>query len=224
MRTINLIMIFLILLFLPMVSSSLGTFKQNECVPIRVLANCLVINITEVTINNNYSYVLNKPMTDLGGQTFNYSFCNTSQLGFYTYSWDNPCVDCSQGDCGNSFIVNGSGQDVSTTQVILIIIGLTAMLIFALFFFVLSFLFKHPGTKIFFMALSSLTLIVLIGIIAANATTYLAEFPSIVSFYNNYYILMTIFAITAMAGLIVWLIYYSVTLFNKSRGRLPDLD
>lgn len=100
----------LLAFLLPLCSASLGTFKQNDCVPIRVLANCSSINLTEITINNNNSFIINEAMTLLGGQTFNYSFCNTSKLGVYTYSWNNPCVDCSQGDCGNDFEVTFNGR------------------------------------------------------------------------------------------------------------------
>lgn len=224
MNTKYLILVLMIIFALPLVSSSLGTFKQGDCVPIRVLANCSAVNLTEVTINNNHSFIINSPMSLLGGQTFNYTFCNTTELGTYSYSWNNQCVDCSQGDCGNEFKVNGSGQDISQSQITLIIIGLVVILIFSSFFFILSLIFKHPGTKIFLMSLSTLTLIILIGVVTANANVYLAEFPSIVSFYNNYYILMVILSGTAMLGLIIWLIYYSVTLFNKSRGRTFDED
>lgn len=97
-------------LLLPSCLASLGTFKQNDCVPIRVLANCTSVDLVEVTINNNNSFIINEPMTLLGGQTFNYSFCNTSELGGYSYSWDNPCIDCSQGNCGNDFEVTYNGN------------------------------------------------------------------------------------------------------------------
>lgn len=71
----------------------------------------------------------------MGGQIFNYSFCNTSKLGVYTYSWNNPCVDCSQGDCGNDFEVTFNGRTSPEGIVIvffsigfLIVIGVLAYL------------------------------------------------------------------------------------------------
>lgn len=94
------------LISLASVSANLGVFKQNECVSIRVLANCSSVNLTEIT-HGKTTETINSDMTNLGGQTFNYSFCNTSDLGTYTYSWNNICVDCSNGDCGNSFEVKG---------------------------------------------------------------------------------------------------------------------
>ena len=221
MKIIKLFLISLILLALPLVSSTLGTFKLNECVNIVAPLNSSSVILTNVnTPSPNSSIIISNKTMTMNGNLFNYTFCNTTTLGTYTYGY---CE--SNGNCyANDFVISGSGQEVSQSQITLIIIGLVVTLIFAGFFFILSFLFKHPGTKIFFMALSSLTLIVLIGVVTANATVYLAEFPSIVAFYNNYYILMIILAGTAMIGLLLWLIYFSVTLFNKSRGRIPDDD
>lgn len=101
--------IVLLLLLVPLTSASLGYFKQGECVSIRVLANCSAINLTEVN-NGNVTYIINTPMTNIGGQTFNYSFCNTSRISEYSYSWNNPCLDCSSNDCGNSFEITGNGK------------------------------------------------------------------------------------------------------------------
>ena len=71
-----LFMFVLTLMLIGIASASLGTFKQNEVVNIRVLANCSVVNLTEVTIGQSV-YTINSPMTLLGGQTFNYNFTNT---------------------------------------------------------------------------------------------------------------------------------------------------
>lgn len=103
------LILLMLVLIIPMASASLGTFKQSECVPIRVLANCSNVDLIEVT-SNNQTFIINSPMSNLGGQTFNYTFCNTNTLGQYTYSWNNPCIDCSQGECGNDFTVTPTGN------------------------------------------------------------------------------------------------------------------
>lgn len=115
--------IFVLALMTTFVSASLGTFKQNECVDIRVLANCTGVNLTEVR-----GQVINAPMTLLGGQTFNYTFCNTTNLGEYIYSWDNVCIDCSQGDCGNSFIITPNGKDLTTGGGVMFIVFIVGIL------------------------------------------------------------------------------------------------
>ena len=121
------------LFLLSFASASLGSFKQSECVPIRVLANCSVVNMTEIT-NGGYTEYINAPMSFVGGQTFNYTYCNTSKLGTYTYSWNNPCVDCSQDNCGNSFEITPQG-DKNPLGLTFILIGAVYAIGLAGFFF-----------------------------------------------------------------------------------------
>lgn len=220
----SIFVLLLIFFILPMVNAevqTLGTFKQGDCINlIQTCSNCTYANITSILSPNSTIITTDVAMTKIG-TNYNYTLCNTTSLGEYIVNGIGD-LDGLSTIWSYNFLINGSGQNVSQSQVILILIGLTVVFIFALFFFVLSLLFKHPGPKIFFMSLSSITLIILIGIITANATTYLAEFPSIILFYNSYYYVMISFAGAAMLGLMVWLIYYSFTLFNKSRGSLPE--
>lgn len=110
------------------VHASLGTFKVNSTVPIRVLANCSSVNITEVT-NNNQTFTINKPMTFLGGQTFIYYFNNTTTLDTYTYSWNNPCVDCSQNNCGNDFYISNNGRPEASGGVVVLFVVIFLILV-----------------------------------------------------------------------------------------------
>lgn len=220
MRLHNLFLgILLISMMISLVSADLGTFQQNDCVPIVTALNATTITLTNINSPAPNSTVLltNQAMTK-SGNFFNYSFCNTSLLGTYSYAYCDQDSNCY----ANTFDVNGSGQIVTQHQITLIIIGLVIFIILAIFFFVLAILFKHPGTKMFLMFLSGLTLITLIGVVTSNASIYLAEFPNIVSIYNSYYIIMVTLAGIAIGGVVVWLIYYSLMLFNKSRGRIPD--
>lgn len=130
--SISILLIILLIIILPSITSAnLGTFKQGNCISIRVLSNCSNINLVEVT-SFNQTFVINSAMTHIGGQTFNYTFCNTSQLGMYSYSWNDFCIDCSEGQCGNSFFVTVTGQESSTSKaisyVLIWIIGLFVFL------------------------------------------------------------------------------------------------
>jgi hypothetical protein len=206
--------------------SDLGAVKQNACIQIpQSYANSTYTNITTIQLPDKSILNLNAAMQNNGLGTYNYTFCNTSQLGTYIVTTCTD-VDGSNPCQSNNYIfeVNGSGQIVSQPQILLLIIGLVIMIIVAAFFFVLSNILQHPGSKIFTMGMSILTLIVLIGLIASNASVYLAEFPSIVSIYNNYYILITIMAGAGVAGLVVWLIWYALTTFSKSRGTYREND
>lgn len=121
-----LVAVVVVISLLPSAYADLGTFKKDTCVTIRVLSNCSYVNLTEVTTLNK-TYIINNRMTRLGGQTFNYSFCNTSDEGIYSYSWFPSCQDCTQVNCGNSFLINGNGKNNQSDMVTL--------------FFILAFLF-----------------------------------------------------------------------------------
>ena len=127
--------IFLIVLLIGIASASLGVYKQGDCVNIKILSNCSEVNITEIGTNNQ-TFIVNAEMEHLGGQTFNYTFCNTSEISDYTYSWNDPCIDCSNGGCGNSFIVNQNGTILTNAEVMIyLILLIISFLGFGLFLF-----------------------------------------------------------------------------------------
>jgi len=116
----------IIVFLLPQASANLGTFKQDSCVSLRVLSNCSIVNITEVS-NSNQTFIINQRMTKLG-QTFNYTFCNASKIDVYSFSWNDICIDCSQGGCGNSFEVSATGKNLTiakaVTYILIFVVGL----------------------------------------------------------------------------------------------------
>lgn len=131
MKKIYLSLFIAILFLLPLVNASLGTFKPGDVVPIRVLSNCSSVNITEVN-----GVLINKVMTNLGGQTWNYSYTliGDAKAGMYSYSWNPNCVDCGADECGNSFEVTPSGftDTLGFYIVLLIILGLVITLGFSI--------------------------------------------------------------------------------------------
>jgi hypothetical protein len=204
--------------------NTLAPVKQNECINIiQTCATCTYNNISVIRYPNNGTYALNQDMVmTKSGISYNYTFCNTSQFGTYFVDGYGDLAGVKTGWGGFTFDVNGSGQTITQSQITLIIIGIVVLLILSAFFFILSFIFKHPGTKIFLMAMSTLILIVLIGLMASQFSIYLAEFAGLASFYDKFYILIVSFSSVAMVGLIVWLIWYSLKTFNKVRGRVPE--
>lgn len=134
----NLVLILFASLFiLSFASASLGGVTQGEPMNIRILANCSSVNLTEVTNSQtSETFIINQPMQNLGGQTFNYTFYNTSTVGTYSFSWNNPCIDCSQGNCGNSFSVTPNGDQFTTGQsIVYIILIITNLVFLSLFIF-----------------------------------------------------------------------------------------
>ena len=197
--------------------------KVGDCINIQqTCGTCTYLNVT-ISYPNSTRAINNEPMTVDGG-VWNYTFCNTTTLGRYDV---NTCGDLNSiFQCNEAgtlwFIVNGSGQEINQSQVNLIIIGLVVLFIVTVFFFVLAMIFKHPGPKIFLMALCAGTLIILVGLVASNSSSYLAEFSGLSHMFNGYYVLLTILGGTALLGIVIWLIYYATTAFNKTRGRIVD--
>ena len=65
----------------------LGSFKQNDCIQLaQTCASCTYNNISSViTPLGSYSLNGNFPMTK-NNQSYNYTFCNTKQIGIYSVS------------------------------------------------------------------------------------------------------------------------------------------
>jgi len=110
---------FLIVLALPSILADLGTFKQNDCVQIKTILNSSNVNISTINYPNSSVIISNQEMTK-SGMTFNYTFCNTSTLGVYTYDY----FDYAGNTYVNSFEISYSGEEVTSEQIYIWIIGL----------------------------------------------------------------------------------------------------
>lgn len=116
-------------------ASSLGVFKQYDCVSLYQLCdNCTYVNITTVTYPNSTILTLNALMTKTGVD-YNYSFCETTPIGDYSYKVcgdKNGIFTCENID----FIVTGNGQapNVGTTT-FLIVLALAIVLLLIAFIF-----------------------------------------------------------------------------------------
>jgi len=106
-----------LVLMIGLVSANLGSFKQNECVQIVTVLNSSSVNISGITspTPNPEIIVTNVVMTK-NGNFFNYSFCNTSKLGTYTYGY----TDSIGNVYSNSFDITGNGNPRATSGVIVL--------------------------------------------------------------------------------------------------------
>lgn len=105
----KLFLIFVLGLFLiSIVGANLGTFKQKECVQIVTNLNTSSVNISGITSPSPIQEILitNQEMTK-DGTFFNYTFCNTSKTGVYTYGY----CDFSGNCYSNDFIISFSGNN-----------------------------------------------------------------------------------------------------------------
>jgi hypothetical protein len=203
--------------------SELPPVKQNECINLpQTCTSCTYNNISAIQAPNNLTYALrgDYAMTKVGS-TYNYTFCNTSIMGTYLVTGYGD-LDGTKTGWDYSFKVNGSGQDITNEQMYLMAFVLVGLLVGGLFFFVLSYMFKYPGVKLFFMTLATITLVTEIGLLTYLSLTYLTEFTGITAYMNAYYYVLLTLSGGAMIFLVGWLIYYAFTMFYKSKNLIPD--
>lgn len=136
------VMIFISLAF---VSADLGTFKLGDCVPITTTLNATSANLS--TINtpspNPITIFINSPMTYQGSGAFNYSFCNTSNIGSYTYGY----IDQYGNQYSNTFEISATGQPLNTSTALLYMLVLVVAVILFLIFAVLGTILPSKNKK-----------------------------------------------------------------------------
>lgn len=226
MKYITILFAMILMIGLVGAVTELPPVKKGECVNLpQTCITCTYNNITSIYVQGNTSLLLDGEyaMTK-NGYNYNYTFCDTNQYGTYIVEGHGDVDGTNTAWGGYTFEVNGSGSTVTSEQISLFIITLIILALVAAFWFITSLMFKHPGTKIFLMAMCIGTVILILGVMVSNASLYLAEFPNLASIYEKYYILILSLSGAGLLGIIVWFIYYSVILFNKSRGRTPDED
>lgn len=124
----SLVIFLMAVVILPLVSSSLGTFKQSECVNIKTILNSTYVNISTISYPNSTIIVSNKDMTK-SGLSFNYTLCDTNSFGTYIYDY----FDDKGNVYVNNFNINGIGSEITQAQSILYLILLAGLFIVLIF-------------------------------------------------------------------------------------------
>lgn len=154
--------ILVVISLLPLLSASLGTFKQNECVNIvKTMVNATSANVSTIT-NPDSIVVVNNQVMSKNGAAFNYTYCNTEIIGNYNYElFDNDRIVYE-----NNFEITPSGI-ANTLSFYIILFGIS------LFLMVLGFSIKDGWVTIlgtfglYFMGLY----ILINGIVGIKDTT-----------------------------------------------------
>ena len=159
---------FLVILLLINLTSAIDYGKEDVCYNIiKSCDNCSYINASTIKLPNQEILTLNKRMTELSDNVFNYSFCNTSDIGIYKLSY---CGDEDGGYLCNeySFKINSTGDDISLINIILVIAFLTISVII----FFIGNTFKPEQ---FLLRTSFYLFSILFGILAINSARIIAS-------------------------------------------------
>lgn len=136
--------IFLLTLFSINVNANLGTFSPSSCVDIKTILNTTSVTLSTVNYPNSTVAISSVPMQQ-SGLTFNYTFCDTSTIGTYTYDY----YDSEGNVFVNDFIINPSGTSLSSGQgMIYLVLLLILLALFGLTLYgALKLKWKHDTTE-----------------------------------------------------------------------------
>lgn len=118
-----------IIAFAPFVNATLPDIASGDCISIKTILNSSSVNISTVSYPNSTMIIINEEMTK-NAQTFNYSFCNTNELGNYIYDY----FDNEGNVYVNDFNVTSTGE--SGTNLYLILLTCLAVIFFIASLFV----------------------------------------------------------------------------------------
>lgn len=115
-----------VIILLPMVSASLGTYAQYSCVDIKTILNTTAVNLSSLSWPNSTAILTSRVMNKTGF-TFNYTYCNTKVAGTYVYDY----VDAIGNVYVNSFDITPTGNTTSNTFFIILLVLAFALLLIA---------------------------------------------------------------------------------------------
>ena len=110
-------------------------------------------------------------------------------------------------DTGTGLIIFSSILTVIVMFVCLFILGLNT---------------KNPGPKIFFLSLSVLIILAIVGFNLSILQSDVSGFTNFIGSYSSFYVLLTYLTGAGGIGLILWLIYFGFTTFKKTKGYIEE--
>ena len=171
-------------------------------------------NIT-ISYPNGTTYLNNVGTTAIGNGAFNYT-TNFSQIGLYKVQMFCYNGTYSFADEGYYEVTN-TGNKLDTSKTIVIVMGLGIMLLIGILLFIFG-IYAQGVIKIFVIALSILLMFFSVGFTINILNIGLGEYSNLTNTFSSFYVLLTVLLVCAGIGLILWLIYFSLKAFSKSRG------
>ena len=223
----KILVVFLLLMVLPLVSSLDEVVKQNDPVDIRVVvaANGTINSVdANITINNPNGDLLVsfQPMQkNTDSQDFNYTLpgTNTSVIGNYdcvVYAIS-PIADNTIFSC--SFEVNPSGKEyIPEISGPLMFGAILTLMFMSLFLFVLGVKIELFPMKVFLIILAGIIAIMNIGFVAGSFQEFFSTESSLSGAFGTLYIAFIMLITAASFFLVVWIIVTGFKLWQVRRG------
>lgn len=209
----QIILLVLSLLLINIASASLGTFKQDSCINLKTILNTSSVNISSISYPNSTVAISNQAMTKIA-YTFNYTFCDTNELGTYVYDY----FDVEGNVYVNDFKITPTGNELTTQNSMIIGIILVILIVITILFFIFGVGSGNPLFKIGFLSGTILMIVFIIGYLLKIIQSTIGEFTDLVSGFTPLYVIGIGFLGAWGIGIVLYLVVFSLKLFYKSRG------
>jgi hypothetical protein len=206
------------MLIIPIVSAetiNIGDYvvgiKQNECFNIPYdCDNCTFVNIT-IIVPNGTIPVDNVGMSSTSGFLYNYSFCDTSNLGryFVSYHYDSDGIYLDSDM--DWFQVTPNGEEATMGKAVFYIGLLIILVIFLIGSVVLFINYDHLLVKVGMLGIGYLLLMAITFISWNMASDFLLSAPFLVSMLRISFIVLMVGFFPLIIGLFIW---YFLMLFK----------
>jgi len=225
MRLKIFILSFFLILTLSVVSANyeLGTFKSGECINlIQTCANCTYVNITTVIYPPDSSIEYLNITMKKEINTFNYTFCNTTSSGKYTYNTlgDPDAVLVSE---PVDFWVTPSGNTLDQGQSIALIGSLLLMIIISIVFFYIASKIESNVGRIAFYCFATIGFIMAVLYTVIIIQQALFGFESIITGIETFWFVLKMGLTVGIVALGVVIFLIMLKAWKIKRG-LIDVD
>ena len=229
----KILLILILLVALPLVSSLDNIGRQDQLYDIRVVAvqNGTIDNVlANVTVNDPDGIVL-IPFQDMtkntDSQDFNYTLpiSNTSKIGLYdctVYAFsdlaDNQAFSCN-------FEINPSGKEyIPEISGPLIFGAILTLMFISVFLLILGWKIELFPMKVFLIILAGIVAIMNIGFVAGSFQEFFSTDSALSGSFGSLYIMFIVLLAGASIFLLIWVILTAAKLYKIKRGFYIDPD
>jgi len=219
MRDKIIVLIVFSLLLMPILSASLGSFKLGECVDIKTILNTSYVNLSTLNYPSSNIIISNQIMQNIAGKTFNYTTCNTTELGVYNYDY----FDAEGNTYVNSFEITPSGFGaIGSGEGITIAMAIITMLIIAIIFIVGGTKMPNIALQVIGIGIGAVILMASVLFSMVILMQVVGGFTSIISGFTTFWFIIKILTGIGMLCLLIFAILFAWKLWMIKKGFRDD--
>lgn len=203
-------------------SGTLGTFKQNECINLKqVCADCTFVNISSVTLSSlpsSSAQLLDQVQMIKNGVEFNYTFCNTTNVGIYNVNGFGDPRGTNEIFVYDFEVTPSGFTRINSGEGIIIFIGLFIIFIIGILSFVLFLKVESFGLKITFLAIAGIFMLVSVLFTTVLIYQNLSGFGDVIKGYDAFVFIVRMGVTILILAFFVAILLFMLRAWKLKRG------